>query len=78
MEHKTTGIQDAITAAGGQVKLAEALGVSQQNVSLWLRQGYVSNGHIVAVETLFGIPRSRLINPRIANLVEFPGEGDGV
>ena len=72
-----TGIKDAIDVAGGQVKLAEALGVTQQNVSLWLKRGYVPARHIVSIEAQFGVPRTKLIDPRIANLVDLPVESEG-
>lgn len=77
METTTTGIEDAITAAGSQAKLGEALGVTQQTVSLWLKAGYVPNEHIVPIEAQFGIPRNRLINPRLADLVALPIESEG-
>lgn len=75
MDHSTTGVEDVIKAAGTQAKLADALGVKQQTVSLWLKAGYVPNEHIVAVETLYGVPRARLINPKIADLVDLPNRG---
>jgi hypothetical protein len=70
-----TGIEQAIDVAGGQVKLAEALGVTQQAVSIWLQRGFAPLKRIVEIETLFGVPRSRLINPRFADLVDLPTEG---
>lgn len=70
-----TGIQAAVRAAGGQGKMATALGVSQQAVSLWLRRGYVPPRHIVQIETLYGVPRARLINPKIADLLAPLGDG---
>ena len=75
MEQKT-GIADAVEIAGSQKKLGVALGVTQQSVSLWLAQGYVPNEHIVSIEAQFGVPRARLINPRIAALVDLPEGGE--
>lgn len=72
-----TGIEEAIEAADGQVKLAEILGVTQQAVSLWLQQGYVPNNRVVAIETLFGVARKRLINPLLADLVDIPTDSEG-
>ena len=77
MEHSTTGVEDAIRAAGNQASLGNALGVTQQTVSLWLKAGYVPNEHIVAIETLYGVPRAKLINPRLASLIELPSESTG-
>jgi len=71
------GVELAIEAAGGQVKLAEALGVTQQAVSTWLQRGFVPLKRVVEIETLFGVPRARLINPRFADLVDLTAEDDG-
>jgi DNA-binding transcriptional regulator YdaS (Cro superfamily) len=70
-----TGIADALTKAGNQEKLADQLGVSQQAVSIWLRRGWVPVRRALEIEAQFGIPRSRLISPRLADLVDLPGEG---
>jgi DNA-binding transcriptional regulator YdaS (Cro superfamily) len=71
MEVKT-GIAEAVDAAGSQKKLGDALGVTQQSVSLWLTKGYVPNEHIVSIEAQFGVARTRLIDPRLAALVDLP------
>lgn len=63
-EQQTSGVMDAITAAGGQGSLARKVGVSQQAVSQWAKRGWVPMEHIVEVERLFGVPRDRLINPK--------------
>ena len=66
-----TGIEQAISAAGNQAKLAKLLGCTQQNVSVWLRQGYAPVERIVEIEQLTGVSRSELINPRLVDLI-FP------
>ena len=63
------GIDKAILAAGGQVKLAEHLGVTQQNVSSWRRKGFVPLHWVVPVEQLTGVPRAELISPKLVDLV---------
>lgn len=68
----TSGIADALKQAGNQVALAERLGVSQQAVSIWLRRGWVPVRRALEIEAQFGIPRSRLISPRLADLVDLP------
>jgi hypothetical protein len=70
---KTTehsGIHDAVNAAGTQDQLAVALQVTQQAVSAWLRQGWVPIGRAEEIETMYGIPRNRLVNPRIVLLMD--------
>lgn len=64
-----TGIEQAIHAIGSQAKLAEALGCSQQNVSMMLRNGYAPIKWIRAIEQATGVPRDQLINPALADLL---------
>lgn len=64
-----TGIEQAIAAVGSQMALATAVGCTQQNVSFWKRQGFVPVEHLVVVEQSTGIPRARLINPRISEIL---------
>lgn len=65
-----TGIEKAIEAAGSQVKLAEALGCTQQNVSLWRTQGWTPLDRAREIEMLYGIPRGELISPKIMGMVD--------
>jgi hypothetical protein len=64
-----TGIEDAIYAAGSQAKLAKVLGCTQQNVGFWLRQGYCPAERVIEVEQATGVPRVRLINPKLVDLL---------
>ncbi len=64
-----TGIEEAIYAAGSQTKLAKILGCSQQNVGFWLRQGYCPAERVIEVEQATGVPRERLINPKLVDLL---------
>lgn len=66
----TTGIERAVALALGQKKLAQELGVTQQNVSHWCRLGYAPVGYIVAIENLTGVPRADLVNPKLAAMFE--------
>ena len=63
------GIDKAIRDAGGQVALAKQLGVSQQVISIWRRQGWVPLRRISEIESQFGIPRVELLNPAILDAV---------
>ena len=69
-----TGIAWAISQAGGQVQLAERLGVTQQAVSVWLRRGWVPVRRALEIEAEFGIPRAKLISKRLADLVDLTAE----
>jgi DNA-binding transcriptional regulator YdaS (Cro superfamily) len=60
-----SGIESACDAAGNQTRLAEALGVSQQAVSRWRRQGWVPLARAREIETLTGVHRASIMNPRV-------------
>lgn len=67
-------VAEAIAAAGGtQLRLANVLGVKQQAVSLWLKQRWVPLLRAKEIESLYGIPRERLVNPRVKDLVVSQG-----
>ncbi len=73
-DNKLTGIAEAVVIAGSQSKLAERLGVSQQVVSNWLKKGFVPVSRILEIEAQFGVPRARLANPRLTDLVDAGAE----
>ncbi|MBH0088623.1 YdaS family helix-turn-helix protein [Pseudoalteromonas sp. NSLLW218] len=55
-----TSLQKAISTLGGQVKLADAINTSQQNVSNWLRTGKVSPDKVILIEKVTGVSRYEL------------------
>ena len=65
-----SGIRRAVKLAGNQKKLAEELGVSQQYVSLAVRQGFIAPSRAMEIEALYGIPRYELIDPRLARVLD--------
>lgn len=77
MNEEQSGISRAVTAAGTQDALAAKLGVSQQAVSTWVRRGWVPLRRAQEIEAEFGVPRAKLINPRIADLVDLPADSEG-
>lgn len=62
------GITSAVRQVGGQVALARLLGVSQQAISIWVRRGFVPLPRAQEIEAQLGIPRTTLIDPKIADL----------
>ena len=50
----------AIATLGGQVKLADAIQTSQQNVSNWLRTGKVAPDKVILIEKVTGVSRHEL------------------
>jgi len=49
--------------------LAKIIGCSQQNVGFWLSQGYCPPERVIEVEQATGVPRARLINPKLVDLL---------
>jgi DNA-binding transcriptional regulator YdaS (Cro superfamily) len=72
MERELSGIDLAVKASapndeGTQAILAEKLGVSQQAVSEWVRQGWAPAGRVVEIEMLTGVSRTKLLKPVLIN-----------
>lgn len=68
MKTKQTAIARAIAKLGGQVLAARMLGVTQQAVSTWVRQGWAPVLRAMELEKLTGIRRRLLVNPRLREL----------
>lgn len=69
MSATMSGIEQAIRAAGNQAELAALLGCSQQNISSWLRRGYVPPKQALAIEHATGISRAMLVDPKLVALL---------
>ncbi len=65
---RSHAILEATRRIGGQMRLAELLGVSQPNVSRWVHRGCVPTKYVNLVEALTGMPR-KFLQP------ELSGEG---
>jgi len=66
---QNSGIADAISVVGSQDALAKIIGCTQQNISAWVTQGFVPVEHVVAVEQATGVPRERLVKPKLLELL---------
>lgn len=67
-----SGILEAVVSAGSLTKLAAELGVSFQAVQQWVSQGYVPMARIPEIESLYGVPRADLMNPKYAAILASP------
>lgn len=56
-------------AAGSQTALAKAIGVSQQAISKWVRDGRVPPERALAIEGMFGVPRADLVGKKLRKLL---------
>ena len=67
LDAQRLNIQALIRAkAGSQVLLAAELGVTQAAVSKWLVQGFVPLQRAIEIEAIYGVPRTALVHPRLA------------
>jgi DNA-binding transcriptional regulator YdaS (Cro superfamily) len=62
-------LDTAIKRFGGVPALAEELGVSHQIVYKWEKRGWVPPARAVEIEKKTKVPRSKLINPQLAKLL---------
>lgn len=65
-----TGIEEACEKVGGQVALAEALGVSQPAVSAWVGKGFAPIDRIPRIAELSGVEPRRLCDPHIIEVID--------
>lgn len=65
-------IDEAIDRAGGIVKFRKAMGVSHQAVYSWRKRGWVPLDRANAIEAIFKIDRTRLINPDLLRELNAP------
>lgn len=68
-----SGIDDAISLAGSQRKLARLVGCTQQAVHAWMLRGFVPIGRAIEIEQCTGVPRQRLINPKWVEVLDTTG-----
>jgi DNA-binding transcriptional regulator YdaS (Cro superfamily) len=67
-----SGILEAVVHAGSLTKLASELGVSFQAVQQWVAQGFVPMDRIPEIESLYGVPRVDLMNPKYSAILAAP------
>ena len=67
------GIKQAIRAAEGGPKLAEALGVTHQAIYYWSKVGWVPLPRAMQIERLYGIHHHKLISPAVLRLLKTKG-----
>lgn len=60
-----TGMEMAVEAAQTQEMLAQALGVTQQSISVWLKQGFAPIERAREIEMHTGVPRAKLVSPKV-------------
>jgi predicted GH43/DUF377 family glycosyl hydrolase len=66
------GLLRAVLIEGSFADIAKRVGVSTQAVQQWADQGYVPLNRIPEFESLYGIPRADLMNPKYASVLAEP------
>lgn len=66
------GVLAAAVEAGSLSELARQTGVSPQAVQQWAAQGFVPLNRIAEIESLYGVPRAELMNPKYAAALAAP------
>lgn len=67
-----SGILAAVVQAGSLSAVSRQLGVSHQAVQQWASQGYVPLARIPEIESLYGVPRVELMNPKYTTALAAP------
>lgn len=58
-----TPLKGIVDQNGGPTRIARKLGVSRQTLYEWLKRGWAPPIRAVQLETIFGVPRLRLMDP---------------
>jgi len=67
-----SGILEVVVKAGSLQAPADKLGVTYQAVQQWLRSGWVPLARIPEIESIYGVPRTELMNPKYAAALAAP------
>lgn len=62
-------INTVVERAGGARPLADFLGVSHQAVYAWIDRGWFPPARAVQISRRFKVPKSKLIDPKLAKLL---------
>lgn len=71
-----TGIELAIEAAGNMSKMAADLGITPQAVREMRERGFAPASRVVEINALYGVPREKLIDPKLKGLLDAPFDGE--
>lgn len=69
-EQRISAIKEAVQRGGGIVRFARAMGISHQAVYHWYRRGWVPLNRAVAIEALFGVPSTDVMDPAVLRALD--------
>lgn len=71
-EERIAALDLAIERGGGILKFCQRLKVTHQAVYSWKARGWVPPERAVAIEAVFGIPRTDMMNPDLVRALSAP------
>ena len=71
-EERLEALDVAIARGGGIIRFAKAMGVTHQAVYNWRKRGWVPADKALVIETIFGIGREYLMEPRLVAVMRAP------
>ena len=71
-EERIAALALAIERGGGILKFCQRLKVTHQAVYSWKARGWVPPERAVAIEAVFGIPRTDMMNPDLVRALSAP------
>jgi hypothetical protein len=71
-EERIAALDLAIERGGGILKFCEKMKVTHQAVYSWKSRGWVPPERAVALEAVFGIPRTDMMNPDLVRVISAP------
>lgn len=71
-EERVAALDLAIERGGGIIQFCKKLKVTHQAVYNWKIRGWVPPERAVAIEAVFGIPRTDMMNPDLVRAISAP------
>jgi hypothetical protein len=71
-DERIAALDLAIERGGGIVRFAKSMNVTHQAVYNWRKRGWVPPERSLIIETIFGVERSRLMDPNLVRAVSTP------
>lgn len=71
-DERIAAINLAIERGGGVLRFAKSMNVTHQAVYNWKKRGWVPAERSLTIETIFGVERSRLMDPKLVRAVSTP------
>lgn len=71
-EERIAALDLAIERGGGIIKFCKKMKVTHQAVYNWKARGWVPPERAVAIEAVFGIPRTDMMNPDLVRAIHAP------